>query len=339
MNGLDLSAAAVLDLVERIAAVAVILAAIEVLLARAELRDGGALDWRLLSLRRPVSRVDRLLNGRAIRRLLDYPGVLVLASLHLAAAILMVVDPRFVVGPLACLTLHGVLSKRLYPAVDGSDDMLAVILGVAVLRTLAPDQDVQLAAVLFLAGQSMLSYLTSGLSKSQSRSWWSGNGLRGILTTETYGEPHVARLVTAHPAITRVLGPLTIVWECAFPLAILAGPGPALVLVAIAAAFHVACAFVMGLASFAWAFGAALPAAIYASYWLAGHLSTPERLLLTAVCALPIVGLASYFAGGTRPVRESAASARVMAAGRPLQDAAPERRVPGNPLRVEAPSR
>jgi hypothetical protein len=302
VNGLDASAAVVLDIAERIAAVAVFLTAIELLLVRSELRDGGVLDWRLLSRRSPGSWLDRLVRTFAVSRVLDYPGVMVLALIDLAAAAVMVIEPRLIVGPLFCLVIHIGLSKRLYPSVDGSDDMLVVILGVAVLRTLTPDPDVQLAAVLFLAGQSALSYLTSGLSKSQARSWWNGSGLYGILTTRSYGAPHVARLVAAYPAITRALGPLTIVWECAFPLAILAGPGPTLVLVAIAASFHLACGFVMGLTAFTWAFGAALPAVVYTSYWLADHLGTPERLLLTAVCALPVVGAACYFGGAASRV-------------------------------------
>jgi hypothetical protein len=297
MSGLDLSAAAVLDIAERIAAVAVFLTAIELLLVRSELHDGGVLDWHLLSRRSPGSWLDRFVRTSAVSRVLDYPGVIALALIDLAAAAVMVIEPRLIAGPLICLVIHIGLSKRSYPSVDGSDDMLVLILGVAVLRTLAPDPDVQLAAVLFLAGQSALSYLTSGLSKSQSRSWWNGSGLHGILTTRSYGEPHVARLVAGYPAITRALGPLTIVWECAFPLAILAGPGPTLVLVAIAASFHLACGFVMGLTAFTWAFGAALPAVVYTSYWLANHVGTPERLLLAAVFALPVVGAACFFGG------------------------------------------
>ena len=295
--------AAILDLVERLAAVTVFLSGMELFLARAELRDGGVLDWRHLSLRRPATLIDRFFAMLPGRRLFDDPVFFLVVAIELAGAAFMAVDPGSIVGPLVCLVCHALVMRRIYPAVDGSDDMLMVILGVAVLRTLATAPDAQLAAVLFLAGQSALSYLTSGLSKAQSRTWWNGAGLRGVLTTRTYSEPHLARFIGTHPLITRALGPFTIVWESAFPLAVLAGPEPAIIAIVVAASFHLACAFVMGLASFSWAFGAALPAVVYASFWLGQQLSGPERLLLTAVVALPIVGAVGFFGGFARATK------------------------------------
>ena len=61
----------------------------------------------------------------------------------------------------------------------------------------------------------------------------------------------------------------------------------------------------MGLASFSWAFGAALPAVVYASFWLGQQLSGPERLLLTAVVALPIVGAVGFFGGFARATKSA----------------------------------
>jgi len=295
--------AAILDLVERLAAVTVLLSGVELFLARSELRDGGVLDWRHLALRRPGTRIDRFFAILPGRRLFDDPVFFIVVAIELAGAAVMAVEPTSTVGPLVCLVCHVLVMRRIYPAVDGSDDMLMVILGVAILRTLATAPEAQLAAVLFLAGQSALSYLTSGLSKAQSRTWWNGAGLRGVLTTRTYSEPHLARFIGTHPLITRVLGPFTIVWESAFPLAVLAGPEPAIVAVVVAASFHLACAFVMGLASFSWAFGAVLPAVVYSSFWLAEQLSTPERLLLTSIVALPIVGTVGFFGGFARATK------------------------------------
>lgn len=297
---MDLSAADALDLTERIASLVVVLGAVELFATRAELRSGGALDWRYLSRRTMTGRVDRALRARRIQRLIGYPGVLGLAVVALVGAAVMAFDPRNPVGPVVCLVVHVVLSKRHALAADGSDDMLSVLLGAAILRTLSPDPGVQTATAIFVAGQAALSYVTSGVSKAQSRLWWTGDGLRGTLTTETYGQPTLARFLVAHPIVTRVMGPFTILWESLFPLAIVAGPIPTVVALVVAGSFHIAAAFVMGLAAFLWAFGAAFPAILFTSEWLAANVSVADRALLIALGALPIVGLIGFFGGQER---------------------------------------
>jgi hypothetical protein len=297
---MDLSAADAVDLTERIASLVVLLSTFELFVTRAELRPGGALDWRYLSRRTSASWFDRVLRARRIQPLIGYPGVLGLASVGLVGAALMALEPRNPVGPLFCLVIHVILAKRHALAADGSDDMLAVLLGASILRTLSADPAVQTAVAVFVAAQAALSYVTSGLSKSQSRLWWSGDGLLGTLTTETYGHPLLARFLVAHPIVTRLLGPFTIAWESLFPLAILAGPIPTAVALVIAGSFHIACAVVMGLAAFLWAFGAAFPAILFTSQWLAANVAVGDRALLIAVSALPIVGLIGFFGGQER---------------------------------------
>ena len=296
---MDLSAADALDLTERIASLVVVLGAVELFATRAELRPGGALDWRYLSRRTMTSRFERALRARWVQGLIGYPGVLALGVVGLAGAALMALDPRDPIGPLVCLVVQVVLSKRHALAADGSDDMLAVLLGAAILRGLSPDPTVQTAVAVFVAAQAALSYVTSGLSKSQSRLWWTGDGLLGTLTTQTYGHPTLARSLVAHPIVTRVMGPFTIAWESLFPLAILAGPIPTVVALVVAGSFQKA-AFVMGLAAFLWAFGAAFPAILFTSQWLAQNVAAGDRALLIAVSALPIVGLIGFFAGKER---------------------------------------
>lgn len=308
---MDLSAADALDLSERIASVVVVLFAVELFVTRAELRPGGALDWRYLARRSVSGWLERVLRARRLERVMGYPGVLGLGVVALAGATLLAVDPRDPVGPVLCLVAHVVLSKRHALAADGSDDMLAVLLGAAILRTLSPDPAVQTATAVFVAAQAALSYTTSGLSKSQSRLWWTGDGLLGTLTTQTYGQPTLARFLVAHPIVTRVLGPFTIAWESLFPLAIVAGPLPTVMALAVAGSFHIAAAFVMGLAAFLWAFGAAFPPILFTSQWLAQNVGATDRALLVALGALPIVGLIAFFGG-----LERRAGAAQLVAGR-----------------------
>lgn len=295
-----LDPAAVMDLVERIAAVAIVLTGMELVLARSELRPGGALDWRLLSVRPPVDRLDRFVRQARFRPLLEEPGIRIVGALDVALAAGLMIWPRFFVIPAAAMAVHIVLARRNHQSVDGSDDMLMVILGASVIRGLSSESVVQAACVLFVAGQSMLSYLTSGVSKAQSVTWWTGTGLRGTLTTRTYSEPHVAIAVARWPVLTRILGPFTIVWESLFSLFVLAGPIPAAFAILIALVFHVICATVMGLAAFLWAFGAALPAVFATSVWFANAVPIEVRLLLVLAAAIPLAAAIAFVSGQAR---------------------------------------
>ena len=305
---MGISAADALDLTERLAAIVVVLGALELFASRPEMRPGGALDWRFLSRRTATSWIERAMRARRLEPLIGYPGVLWLGVVALLGAASMALDPRNPIGPLVCLAVHVILSKRHALAADGSDDMLSVLLGAAILRGLSADPGVQTATAIFVAAQAALSYVTSGLSKAQSRLWWTGDGLLGTLTTETYGHPTLSRVLVAHPIVTRVMGPFTIAWESLFPLAIVAGPVPTIVALAIAGSFHVAAAFVMGLAAFLWAFGAAFPAILFTSQWLAAAVSAPDRALAVALGALPIVALIGFFGGQERRPRAAARS-------------------------------
>jgi hypothetical protein len=307
---MDLSAADALDLTERIASLVVLLGMVELFVTRAELRPGGALDWRYLSRRTVASWFDRALRARRMQPVIGYPGVLGFGVVGLIGAALMALDPRDPIWPFVCLVVHVVLSKRHALAADGSDDMLAVLLGAAILRGLSPDPAVQSAVAIFIAAQAALSYVTSGLSKSQSRLWWTGDGLLGTLTTETYGHPSLARFLVAHPIVTKVMGPFTIAWESLFPLAIVAGPVPTVVALVIAGSFHVAAAVVMGLAAFLWAFGAAFPAILFTSQSLAQNVAAGDRALLIALGALPIVGSIRFFGGQERKAATTGGLAR-----------------------------
>jgi hypothetical protein len=295
-----MTAVVALDIAERCAAIAILLSVAELFVSRHQLRPGGALHWRVLVLRRPSNLLDRLMLRSRAAPVMDLPGVLGLALLELAGAAAMFVAPRLIVGPVVCLTLHIVLSRRHAHGTDGSDDMLLMLLGAAVARCADPAAVVQGAAAAFLCGQACLAYLTSGLSKAQSRVWWNGSGLRGTLCTRMYGHPLVTRLVSNREVVTRIAGPATIVWESLFVLAVPAGPIPTLVALALAAGFHVACAFIMGLASFVWAFLGTFPSVYFVSQWLTSHLAAADRAALVLACAVSVLSTVSFLAGRTR---------------------------------------
>jgi hypothetical protein len=83
-------------------------------------------------------------------------------------------------------------------------------------------------------------------------------------------------------------------------VAVPAGPIPTLVALALAASFHVACAFIMGLASFVWAFLGTFPSVYFVSQWLTSHLAVADRAALVLACAVPVLSTLSFLAGRTR---------------------------------------
>jgi hypothetical protein len=141
----------------------------------------------------------------------------------------------------------------------GSDAMLFTVL---VALAVAPLGGARLreGAVLFVAAQATLSYVRAGLAKAREGEWWRGEAMPAFLALPAYGVP--AALSRPRGAL-RLAGLAVIVAECLAPLA-WTGPRAAAVVVAVAAAFHLAVAYVFGLNRFVLAWGAALPALLYA---------------------------------------------------------------------------
>ena len=89
----------------------------------------------------------------------------------------------------------------------------------------------------------------------------------GVFSTEGYGLAGFGRLLVRHRRIDQLLCWSVIIWECLFPL-VLVAPKPVIIaFFAIGVAFHVACAFVMGLNRFVWAF-----CGCYPSVWVTAML-------------------------------------------------------------------
>jgi hypothetical protein len=256
----------------RLAAVPLVLGGLEILTSR-ELGAGGLLDWRVVATARPAGAVERALRARPVRGLLMAPGARVLAGAQAAAGLALLAVPRSALLCGACLALHLLLLRRHPFSVEGSDDMLAVLLGAATLRSLSADPLVQDAAAVFVAGQVCLAYLTSGLSKAQSSQWWSGRGLPLTLSTRYFGHPAAARALTGHRWLAVGLSWFTIGWESTFVAALFLPPPVALAVVGAGLLFHLACAVTLSLSAFVWAFAATYPCFLYTNAMVNDHLS------------------------------------------------------------------
>ena len=84
--------------------------------------------------------------------------------------------------------------------------------------------------------------------------------MAAILSTEGYGLPMFAKILSDRPVLDKFLCWSVIAWEIAFPLVLVAPTTAMVAILSIGVVFHASCAFVMGLNRFVWAFCGCYPA-------------------------------------------------------------------------------
>ncbi|UFR06813.1 hypothetical protein KBP30_39080 [Streptomyces sp. Go40/10] len=248
----------------RIAGVWVVISSTERLAALREVRPGGIYDPRVnITAGSPL--------GAPARMLLKKTDTLhrVLLVMRLMAGLALLLSPAVILlaGAWPVVALATLLAGRLvvYGGDDGSDQMLTIMsLTFAVALPLGlVDERIARAGVYFIGAQACLAYSAAGIAKLLSPDWRSGVAIRGILSTRTYGLKRVAVTVQRYPALALTLAVATVAFESTFLLAPVLPSVALLVLLAVAAMFHVSTAVAMGLNGFFWSFVATYPAVIF----------------------------------------------------------------------------
>lgn len=232
-----------------------------------ELRDDGLFSWRVIGARSLT--LGNGVTSRWLDRVLEFR---IFIGILIARALLLAILPFAVwtnhlqlVVLLAVISTSFLLHLRSPWGMDGSDQMLTQVFGALLLGFLGASGLALRASLWFIAAQSCLSYLTSGVAKAISKDWQGGKVVFGIFNTRTYGYEPVARILLRQESLTKALTWGAVIMECSFPLAILVGYPACLVFIAWGVCFHLMNAVVMGLNSFFWAFLATYPAVIYCS--------------------------------------------------------------------------
>ncbi|MEA2633800.1 MAG: hypothetical protein QOH92_567 [Chloroflexota bacterium] len=195
-----------------------------------------------------------------------------LASGVASVALMLVSPPRswaFTVALGLIVTTCMALNSRSIYGGDGSQQM-NLLIGVALLLGFNPfvGRLAGEAGLIFIAAQSCLAYLVSGVAKLVSPVWMRGDPLLGILSTKAYGSPFSVQMLLMAPRLRRVGGLAMVCFETCFPLC-LALPLPALAIILVwGLLFHMSNAVIMGLNTFVWAFVATYPAICFAWYLL-----------------------------------------------------------------------
>ncbi len=158
----------------------------------------------------------------------------------------------------------------------GSDFLTLVVLtGLLIAYTVgtwaSPDLGAQ-AGLCYIAIQAISSYFVSGWVKILRPEWRSGQAMTIFLNGAVYGplpDDHVLR----RPSLAFLGSWAFILWECAFPFA-LVDPAHAVGFCAIAACFHFLVFWFFGLNRFFWAWMCSFPAII----WCAGQRFGPDLM-------------------------------------------------------------
>jgi hypothetical protein len=244
----------------------VFIASMELLTLKGEFEDGGLFSWDVL---RTVSRATLSVGTGRPRQLISHPFFVpaVTGARALAALILIFFSNNYAVSTacvFAIIAASIVMYWRAPLGLDGSDQMsLITFVAVAIYKLFPGDVHVAQASLWFIAIQGCLSYCVAGIAKVISPVWRSGEAVRRILGTRTYGSSRVACLVSGRDGVCVALSWLLMLFECTFPLALAFGETGFAVFAVLGIFFHITNAVIMGLNTFVWAFVATYPAMLF----------------------------------------------------------------------------
>jgi hypothetical protein len=153
------------------------------------------------------------------------------------------------------------------PYNGGSDKMSLLILWCLTAAYLLPVRLWQETALAYLGVQVTLSYFISGQIKIVNPAWRSGQALVDVFAFSAYPVSEGLRRLADHKRLMFLMSWAVMLFEVAFPLALL-NSTVLIVALVIGASFHLANACLFGLNRFFWIWLAAYPALI----WFQGRL-------------------------------------------------------------------
>jgi hypothetical protein len=256
-------------LISRLLFVGLVIEAIELFHLRHAFADGGLFSRAtletLMTGARWQTRIGATVGGSgAVTVALLGQGIAALAVIvsGLGTAVGMV-------AAVGCLVSNGYLRTRRQIGGSGAEQLTFIVLVTFGLVLLAGGgEGARRLGDGFVAAEVSLAYFASGVSKAVSPVWRRGEAMTGILAMEGCGIPGLAALLTAHPALDRAMCWSVIGWEMTFPLVLIAPLPLMIALLAMGVVFHVACAVLLGLNRFVWAFCGCYPAVWATAMWL-----------------------------------------------------------------------
>ncbi len=252
-----------------LASTGVLISSMELLTLKKEFEAGGLFSWYVL---RTISRATLTVGTGRSNRVVSHPFFVpaVMGARAIAALALIYFNLFNKNQALGIVCVFGVIAASLIMhfraplGLDGSDQMsLIIFVAVGVHQVFPEDAQIGQASLWFIAIQGCLSYCVAGIAKVTSPVWRSGEAVRRIFGTRTYGTRRSAAAVRGRDGVCAALAWLVISFECTFPFALTFGKTGFAVYAAIGIAFHISNAVIMGLNTFVWAFVATYPAILF----------------------------------------------------------------------------
>lgn len=241
------------DWMIRLLGFSLLIQSIELLRLKVLWGDAGLFSWTLLRrnfhwFRMPL---DFLFKEKVFR-------ILILLSTLSAASFLLFGLNWLIIYSLIFICL---LFVRLGGSFNGgSDAMTALVVAACAARMVFPESEkITKFCIWYLALQIVLSYFVAGLVKVKNPDWRSGRALKDILFKSNYVVPTRVMTLVSKPTVSILACWGILLFECLFPLALM-NLHFATVFVGLAAVFHLANFYLLGLNRFVWAWVAAYPA-------------------------------------------------------------------------------
>jgi hypothetical protein len=256
--------------VAAIASIAVLISSLQSLSLFSEYADSGLFSWHIHRTRNAGLMASPFLD--LYDCLFQYPSVLGLFVFRVvcAAAVLFTLGhPRTLAIVCGLISLTAILlSVRGPDGENGADEMMLITFVALTIVLVSPHPWVWRCGLLFLAGQLLLAYCTSGYIRIREKTWRDGSALLVVLRQHTYGNRWCWSVARRYPIVARVASMSVLIFECSTPLALLLPMKLLLVFLAFGVAFHLLNAIIIGLNTFFWAFLAAYPAFIWSSAYI-----------------------------------------------------------------------
>lgn len=281
--------------VEKVTAVGALLSGLELLRVSGVYSDDSLNSWPITRTRLPALTGRR---GRLLGWAVKYPNVIGVAGIRAASAGLLLIPglgriPR-AIGLGGTVGTGALLHLRTQYGNDGSDDFAVINFTTALIEKFFPqDPFARQLALGFIAAQSALSYYTSGAVKLNSHMWRSGQALPGVLRTATYGDSWLYGIFRHRPRLAAAASWSVMMFEVAFPLALVLPKPLSRTLLVGGGVFHLANGLFMGLNRFMWSFTGSYPAVMYFSEVFTQELGTVNEWSRTRKLAVLAGGAVS----------------------------------------------
>jgi hypothetical protein len=243
----------------------VFISSLEYLAIHKEFKMNGIFSWKIFSSRNEF--LNSWIPSQKLNFLFGYRAFIMMHALRIACVLLLpfIPDHFFKIFLLGILAISSLLfSFRSVVGLDGADQMNLIITITLFIVYTINDEIIYKAGLIFIAAQSILSYLVAGIAKLRSAKWRSGQAVFEIMNTRTYGYKSVANKLSQAPGfVNSLVCWVIIIFEVCF-ITLLFLPEPWLyIFIFCGIIFHLYNAVAMGLNNFFWAFLATYPALLY----------------------------------------------------------------------------